>query len=64
MAKGKGGATVAIVEGIARPVVELAPLDWRELAAQEGARVFHVPEAGAVFVSLWEPLQGGGEGGI
>lgn len=49
---------------LARPVVELAPLDWRELAAQEGARVFHVPEAGAVFVSLWEPLQSRGEGGI
>lgn len=41
-----------------RPEVEFAPLDWRDLAAQPGARMWEVPEAGAVFVSLWEPSQG------
>lgn len=47
-----------------RPAVELAPLDWRELAAQPGARLLEVPEAGAVFAILWEPAQGCGMGVI
>lgn len=39
---------------LARPEVELAPLDWRDLAEQPGARVFEVPEARAVFAVWWE----------
>lgn len=37
-----------------RPEVELAPLDWRELAGQPGAYQFTVEEAGACFVILRE----------
>lgn len=44
---------------LARPEVQLADLDWRDLFDQDGAYMFDVPEAGAVFVRLILPGNGG-----
>ena len=45
---------------LARPEVTYADLDFYQVAAQEGAYVFQVWEAGAAFAAVHEP----GEGGI